>query len=47
MAVQLSEVQTKSIVKQLLEVLEFMHVRNYVHRDLKVRAFRHLLVVVG
>lgn len=35
MAVQLSEVQTKSIVKQLLEVLEFMHLRNYVHRDLK------------
>lgn len=35
MAVALTEVQTKSIVKQLLEVLEFMHVRNYVHRDLK------------
>lgn len=35
MAVHLTEVQTKSIVKQLLEVLEFMHLRNYVHRDLK------------
>ena len=36
MANKFTEVQTKSIIKQLLEVLEFMHERNYVHRDLKV-----------
>jgi len=35
MANKFTEVQTKSIIKQLLEVLEFMHERNYVHRDLK------------
>jgi len=35
MAYRFTEVQTKSIVKQLLEVLEFMHSQNYVHRDLK------------
>eukprot|EP00571_Detonula_confervacea_P005609 CAMPEP_0172322142 /NCGR_PEP_ID=MMETSP1058-20130122/45102_1 /TAXON_ID=83371 /ORGANISM="Detonula confervacea, Strain CCMP 353" /LENGTH=744 /DNA_ID=CAMNT_0013037801 /DNA_START=32 /DNA_END=2266 /DNA_ORIENTATION=- len=35
MAIKFTEVQIKSIIKQLLEVLEFMHVRNYVHRDLK------------
>lgn len=35
MATKFTEVQTKSITKQLLEVLEFMHARNYVHRDLK------------
>lgn len=37
MAYKFTEVQTKSVVRQLLEVLEFMHLRNYVHRDLKVR----------
>jgi len=35
MAVKFTEVQIKSITRQLLEVLEFMHCRNYVHRDLK------------
>ena len=35
MAHKFTEVQIKSITKQLLEVLEFMHTRNYVHRDLK------------
>lgn len=35
MANKFTEVQIKSITKQLLEVLEFMHCRNYVHRDLK------------
>jgi len=35
MAHKFTEVQVKSITKQLLEVLEFMHLRNYVHRDLK------------
>jgi serine/threonine protein kinase len=38
MAIKFTETQIKSISKQLLEVLEFMHLRNYVHRDLKVRA---------
>ena len=37
MSHKFTEVQTKSIVKQLLDELEFMHLRNYVHRDLKVR----------
>ena len=37
MAIKFTEIQIKSIIKQLLEVLEFMHLRNYVHRDLKVR----------
>jgi len=35
MAYKFTELQIKSIIKQLLEVLEFMHSRNYVHRDLK------------
>lgn len=35
MANKFTDVQIKSITKQLLEVLEFMHSRNYVHRDLK------------
>ena len=35
MAFRFSEVQVKSITKQLLEVLDFMHQRDYVHRDLK------------
>ena len=35
MAVKFTEVQIKCITHQLLEVLEFMHSRNYVHRDLK------------
>jgi len=35
MAHKFTEIQIKSITKQLLEVLEFMHLRNYVHRDLK------------
>mmetsp|Transcript_5922 Transcript_5922/g.10661 ORF Transcript_5922/g.10661 Transcript_5922/m.10661 type:complete len:324 (-) Transcript_5922:1815-2786(-) len=35
MANKFTEVQTKSIIKQLLEVLDFMHLRNFVHRDLK------------
>jgi hypothetical protein len=38
MAIKFNEIQIKSIIKQLLEVLEFMHLRNYVHRDLKVRS---------
>ena len=37
MAYKFSEVQVKSIAKQLLGVLEYMHSMNYVHRDLKVR----------
>ena len=36
MAYKFSEVQVKSIARQLLQVLEFMHERNFVHRDLKV-----------
>lgn len=36
MAYKFSEVQVKSIAQQLLQVLEFMHERNFVHRDLKV-----------
>jgi serine/threonine protein kinase len=36
MAFKFSEVQVKSIARQLLQVLEFMHERNFVHRDLKV-----------
>ena len=39
MAYKFSEVQVKSIAKQLLEVLEYMHSMNYVHRDLKVRDY--------
>ncbi|EED93125.1 predicted protein, partial [Thalassiosira pseudonana CCMP1335] len=35
MAFKFTEVQVKSVVQQLLEVLEFMHERKYVHRDLK------------
>ena len=35
MATKFTVVQTKSIIKQLLEVLDYMHSRNYVHRDLK------------
>eukprot|EP00986_Skeletonema_menzelii_P000961 scaffold268_cov140-Skeletonema_menzelii.AAC.14 len=35
MAFKFSEVQVKSIARQLLQVLEFMHERNFVHRDLK------------
>ncbi|KAL7443743.1 hypothetical protein ACHAXM_009026, partial [Skeletonema potamos] len=35
MAYKFSEVQVKSIARQLLQVLEFMHERNFVHRDLK------------
>jgi len=35
MAYKFSDVQVKSITKQLLDVLQFMHSRNYVHRDLK------------
>jgi len=38
MAYKFSEIQIKSIYKQLLDVLDFMHTRNYVHRDLKVRS---------
>lgn len=45
MANKFTEVQTKSIIKQLLEVLEFMHVRNYVHRDLKVRSLHTAFVL--
>ena len=37
MAYKFTEIQIKSIYKQLLDVLDFMHTRNYVHRDLKVR----------
>lgn len=37
MAMKFTEVQVKCIARQLLEVLQFMHGRNYVHRDLKVR----------
>lgn len=37
MAYKFTEIQIKSIYKQLLNVLDFMHTRNYVHRDLKVR----------
>lgn len=36
MAYKFSEVQVKCIASQLLSVLEFMHSRNFVHRDLKV-----------
>lgn len=35
MAIKFTEVQIKCITHQLLEVLEYMHTRNYVHRDLK------------
>ena len=38
MAFKFTEIQIKSIYKQLLDVLDFMHTRNYVHRDLKVRS---------
>jgi len=46
MAHKFTEIQIKSITKQLLEVLEFMHLRNYVHRDLKVRFFFERIVFI-
>ena len=43
MAFKFSEVQVKSIARQLLQVLEFMHERNFVHRDLKVGCLLYML----
>ena len=46
MAYKFSEVQVKSIAMQLLQVLEFMHERNFVHRDLKVCCYKEVYPII-
>jgi serine/threonine protein kinase len=46
MAYKFSEVQVKCIASQLLSVLEFMHSRNFVHRDLKVCYYIIIIIII-